>query len=51
MAADGGCESDVIHRMNERYTSWGALKSALSKSGLGINEKCQYEGVMVPTPL
>ena len=27
MAADGGCERDVVHRMNEEYKSLDALKS------------------------
>ena len=22
MAADGGCETDVVRRMNERYKAW-----------------------------
>ena len=26
VAADGGCERDVIHRMNEGYRAWGALR-------------------------
>ena len=26
VAADGGCERDVVHRMNEGYRTWGALK-------------------------
>ena len=30
VAADGGCERDVIHRMNEGYRAWDALKSVLS---------------------
>ena len=30
VAADGGCERNVAHRMNESYKSWGALKSVLS---------------------
>ena len=30
VAADGGCERDVVHRMNEGYGAWGALKSVLS---------------------
>ena len=30
VAADGGCESDVVHRMNEGYRAWGVLKSFLS---------------------
>ena len=25
MTADGGCERDVVHRMNEGYRAWGAL--------------------------
>ena len=32
VAADGGCERDVVHRMNEGYSAWGALKSVLSNS-------------------
>ena len=31
VAADGRCERDVVHRMNEGYRSWGELKSVLSK--------------------
>ena len=50
MAADGGCERDVVHRMNEGYRACGALKSVLSNGGLGIKaKKCLYEGVIVPT--
>ena len=26
VAADGGCERDVVHRKNEGYRAWGALK-------------------------
>ena len=52
VAADGGCERDVVHRMNEGYRAWGALKSVLSNKGVGIKAKqCQYEGVIVPTAL
>ena len=52
MAADGGCERDVVHRMNEGYRAWGTLKSELSNRGLGIKaQKCLYEGVIVPTAL
>ena len=41
-----------MHRMNERYRAWGALKSVLSNRGLGIKaKKCLYEGVIVPTVL
>ena len=35
MAADGGCERDVVYRMNERYSA----------------KKCLYEGVIIPTVL
>ena len=52
MAADGGCERDVVHRMKEVYNAWGALKSVLSNRGLGIKaKKCLYEGVIVPMAL
>ena len=30
VAADGGCEKDEVHRMNEGYRAWRALKSVLS---------------------
>ena len=33
VAADGGCERDVVHRMNEGYGVWGALKSLLRNRG------------------
>ena len=50
VAADGGCEREVVQRMNEGY--WEALKSILSNRGLGIKaKKCLYEGVIVPTAL
>ena len=52
MAADGGCERDVVHRMNEGYRAWGVLKSVLSNRRLLIKaKKCLYEGVIVPTAL
>ena len=52
VAADGGCERDVVHRLNGGYKVWGALKNVLSNSGLGIKaKKCLYEGVIVPTAL
>ena len=35
-AVDGGCERDVVHRMNEGYRAWGVQKSVLSTKGLGI---------------
>ena len=51
VAADGGCERNVVHRMNEGYRAWGALKGVLSNRGLGIKaKKCLY-GVIVPTAL
>ena len=50
MAADGGCERDVVHRMNEGYRVWRALKSVLNNRGFGIKaKKCLYEGVIVQT--
>ena len=39
VAADEGCERDVVHKMNEGYRAWGALKSVLSNRGLGIKAK------------
>ena len=52
VAADGGCERDVVQRMDEGYRALGALKSVLSNRGLGIKaNKCLYEGVIVPTAL
>ena len=50
VAVDGGCERDVVPRMNEGYRAWGALKSVLR--GLGIKaKKCLCEGKIVPTAL
>ena len=47
VAADGGCERYVVHRMNEGYRAWGALTSVMSYRGLGIKaKKCLYEGVI-----
>ena len=51
MAADGGCERDVVHRMNDGYGAWGAQKSLLNNRGLGINERGIYDGVIVSTAL
>ena len=36
VAAPGGCERDVVHRMNEGCRAWGALNSVLSNRELGI---------------
>ena len=48
VAADGVDERDVVHRINEGYRVWGALKSALSNRGLGIKaKKCLCEGVIL----
>ena len=41
-AAGGGCERDVVHRMNEVYGAWAALKSVLSNRGLGIKARSVY---------
>ena len=52
MAADGGCERDMVHRINEGYRAWGALKSVLSNRVLGIKaKKCLCEGVILPMAL
>ena len=52
VAADRGCERDVVRRMNKGYRAWGALRSVLSNRGMGIKAKqCLYEGVIVPTAL
>ena len=52
VAADGWYESDVVHRINEVYRAWGALKSVLSNRGPRIKaKKCLYETVIWPTAL
>ena len=52
VAADGGCERDVVHRMNKGYRTKVALKSVLSNRGSGIKaKKCLCEGVILPTAL
>ena len=38
-----GCERDVVHRMNEGYRAWGALKNVGIKA-----KKYLYIGVIVP---
>ena len=44
VAADGGCERDVVHRVNDGCRALGVLKSVLSNRGLGIKaKKCLYE--------
>ena len=39
VATDGGCERDVVHKMNEGYKAWSALESVISNRGLGIITK------------
>ena len=52
VAEDGGCERDVVHRMNEAYRAWGSQKIVLSNRGLGIKaKKCLCERVIVPRML
>ena len=52
VAAAGGCERDVPHKMNEEYRALGALKCMLSNRGLGRKaKKFLHEGVIVPTAL
>ena len=36
VAADGGCERNVVHRMNEGYRVWLVLKCVLRIKGLWI---------------
>ena len=44
VAADGGCERDVEHRMKKGYKAWGALGSVLSNREWGIKaKKCLYK--------
>ena len=49
MAPDGTYDRDavVVHRKNEGYKAW----SLVSNTGLRINEKCRYEGVIALTVL
>ena len=53
MAANGGCETGVVHRMNEGYRAWGAGKVcwAIARGLMIKAKKCLYEGVIVPTAL
>ena len=44
MTADGCCVKDVVHRMNDGYRAWGALKSVLSNRGLGIRARKKRNG-------
>ena len=52
MAADRGCERDVVNRMNKAYRAKGALKSELSNRKLGIKAmKCLHDVVIIRTTL
>ena len=47
VAADRGCDRDVVKRMHEGYKAGGALKSVLNNRISGINaHKCLYEVVI-----
>ena len=47
VAADGGCERDVIYTQNESGVLSAGRKYVLSNRGLGIKaKKCLYEGVI-----
>ena len=50
IAANGGVEADVCHRVNEGCKELGALKVVMKNRGLGMNvKKVLYEKVVVPT--
>ena len=50
IAANGGVEADVCHRVNEGCKMLGALKGVMKNKGLGLNvKKVLYEKVVVPT--
>ena len=50
IAANGGVEADVCHRVNERCKVLGALKEVMKNRGLGMNVKrVLYEKMAVPT--
>ena len=50
IAANGGVQADVCHKVNEGYKVLGALKGAMRNRGLGMNvEKVLYEKVIVTT--
>ena len=49
IAANGGVEADVRHRVNEGCKVLGALKRVMKNRGLGMNvKKVLYEKVVVP---
>ena len=49
VVADGGCEKNVVHRMNGEYRTWGTLKSVLGIRGFGQIQRsvCIKEYVIV----
>ena len=50
IAASGGVETDVHHRVNEGWKVLGALKRVMKNRRLGMNvKKVLYEKVVVPT--
>ena len=50
IAASGGVEADVRHRVNEGCKVLGAVKGVMKNRGLGMNvKKVLYEKVIVPT--
>ena len=50
IAADGGVEADVRHRVNEGCKVLGAIKGVMKNRGLGMDvKKVWYEKVIVPT--
>ena len=52
IAANGGVEADVRHRVNEGCKVLGALKEVIKITGLGMNvKKVLYEKVFVPTAM
>ena len=52
VAAHGGCEWEVVHRMNDGYRAWGALKSVLSYRRLGKKAlEDNNKRLIVPTAL
>ena len=50
IAANGGVEPDVRHKVNEGCKVLGALKAVMKNRGLGMNvKKVLYEKVIMPT--
>ena len=50
IAADGGIETDVKHKINEGSKVFGTLKGIVGNRGLGMSvKKVLYEKVVVPT--